>query len=166
MRTTALVLVLAATAALMPSGVQSPTGRHLGSEASVLDSTTHIRPVEGPVVDPFRPPAQPWLPGNRGVEYDTEPGSIAVASAAGVVVFAGAVAGAYHVTIRHSDRLRTTVAFVAEPLVVEGQTVRAGDSIAIVGDTVHFTARIDGVYVDPTVLLDQHRWVVRLIPTQ
>ena len=124
----------------------------------------HVPPVDGPVIDGFRPPAQPWLPGNRGLEYDTEPGEPVRASAAGVVVFAGAVAGSFHVTIRHDAHLVTTVAFVASPLVEVGARVRAGDVIALAGDTLHFTARADGEYVDPTMLFAAHAWVVRLIP--
>ena len=157
-----LTTMLVAVALLLPPAagngkVEAPAG-------SVLETTQHLVPVEGTIIDPFRPPDQPWLPGNRGLEFETESGSIAVASADGVVVFAGSVAGRYHVTIRHSSRLRTTLAFVAEILVAEGQWVGAGDPVAVVADSVHFTARVDGFYVDPEILLAPHRWTVRLVP--
>ena len=40
-------------------------------------------PVDAPVLDPFRLPAGPYGPGNRGIEYDTEPGEIVLAAAGG-----------------------------------------------------------------------------------
>lgn len=124
----------------------------------------HIPPVDGPVLDPFRRPDQPWQAGNRGIEYLTEPGSIAVASADGVVTFAGAVAGSLHVTIRHSPDLVTTIAFVSEILVEVGQTVSQGEPVAVVGASVHFTARRNGEYIDPELLFGSWSWVVRLVP--
>src|SRR4051812_10589266 len=33
-------------------------------------------PVVAAVADPFRPPPQPWLAGNRGIEYATVPGTV------------------------------------------------------------------------------------------
>ena len=36
-------------------------------------SVTYRPPVDAPVVDPFRPPAERWSAGNRGVEYATDP---------------------------------------------------------------------------------------------
>ena len=81
-----LTAVLVAVALLLPPAAGNET---VGAPAgSVLDATQHLVPVEGPIIDPFRPPDQPWLPGNRGLEFETESGSIAVASADGVVVFA------------------------------------------------------------------------------
>lgn len=132
-------------------------------EPAPLDSL-HRPPVHGLVVDPFRPPLRPWLAGNRGIEYATMPGSIATASADGVVIFAGSVAGRHHVTVRHSPELVTTVAFVAEILVAEGQRVARGEPIAVVGVSVHFTARLNGSYIDPEILFAAWKWVLRLVP--
>jgi murein DD-endopeptidase MepM/ murein hydrolase activator NlpD len=134
--------------------------------AAVSGPEIHMRPVEGPIIDPFRPPPRPWLAGNRGIEIATASGSIAVASAAGVVSFSGPVAGRFHVTVRHGDRLRTTLAFVSEPLVEVGRRVAAGDPLAIVGESVHFTARVDDTYIDPELLFGPHRWIVRLVPLE
>ena len=156
--------IISAAVLLVSAGSTAP--RAPSAEVSGIGGIVHIPPVPGPVIDGFRPPSEPWLPGNRGLEYDTEPGEPVVASAAGVVVFAGAVGGSFHVTIAHDDRLRTTLAFVAEPLAVVGDRVQAGDVVAIAGDSMHFTARVDGEYIDPTLLFAPHRWVVRLIPNE
>ncbi len=160
------VVAVAIAVALAIGPAAGPSPELTAAMAVELDRQIHIRPVDGPVVDPFRPPPRPWMAGNRGIEIATEPGSVAVASAAGVVTFAGSVAGRSHVTVRHSDRLRTTLAFVTRPLVEVGQRVGAGDPLAIVGETVHFTARVDGTYIDPELLFARHRWVVRLVPIE
>lgn len=156
--------VISVALLLVPTG--SSASRAQPAQVSGIGGIVHMPPVPGPVIDGYRPPPEPWLSGNRGLEYDTEPGEPVMASAAGVVTFAGAVAGSFHVTIAHDDRLRTTLAFVAEPLVAVGDRVRGGDVVAIAGDSVHFTARVDGEYIDPILLFAPHRWVVRLIPTE
>lgn len=157
-------LIVLVTAALLfapahPSRVPTPA-RQLSSNAGVV----HVPPVDAPVIDGFRPPPQPWLAGNRGIEYDTEPGEPVRASADGIVVFAGAVAGSFHVTIRHDAHLVTTLAFVATIEIRLGDRVQVGDVVALAGDSLHFTARADGEYIDPTALFAPHAWVVRLIP--
>ncbi|MET8774873.1 M23 family metallopeptidase [Nocardia sp. NPDC004654] len=56
----------------------------------------------------FDRPAQDWLPGHRGVDLAGTPGQTVVAAGAGIVVFAGEVAGKPVVSIDHSGGLRTT----------------------------------------------------------
>ncbi|WP_084511142.1 M23 family metallopeptidase [Nocardia lijiangensis] len=56
----------------------------------------------------FEPPAQDWLPGHRGVDLAGSPGQTVVAAGAGIVVFAGTVAGKPVVSIDHPGGLRTT----------------------------------------------------------
>lgn len=126
----------------------------------------HVPPVDAPVLDPFRAPPEPWLAGNRGIEYDTAPGEVIRASAAGVVVFAGTVVGSRHVTVRHSPDLVTTAAFVGEVLVSTGDTVAAGDPLAIAAGPFHFTARRSGEYIDPMGLFEPVRYAVRLVPIE
>src|SRR4051812_34972384 len=65
-------------------------------------------PVDAPVVDPFRPPPQPWAAGNRGVDFGTTAGQPVTAAADGEVVFAGNVGGSLHVVILHADGIRTS----------------------------------------------------------
>ncbi len=134
-----------------------------GAQRAMQDVEVHHPPVDAPIIDPFRPPDEPWLAGNRGVEYDTEVDQVVRASAGGVVSFAGQVGGHLFVTIRHSPDLRTTVGFVRSSLVVAGDSVVRGQPIALAGSTMHFTARRNGEYFDPTLLFRQGRVVVRLV---
>ena len=60
-------------------------------------------PVDAPVTDVFRPPAQRWSAGNRGVDYGTTEGQVVRAAAPGQVVFAGQVGGSLHVVVLHAD---------------------------------------------------------------
>lgn len=159
----ARLLVLVA-AALLLGPPTTPTPIAPAALVSPGSATVHEPPVSGAIIDGYRPPPEPWLPGNRGIEYETEPGEPVRASASGVVVFAGAVAGSFHVTIRHDEHLVTTLAFVASLEVMVGDRVATGDVVARAGESVHFTARADGEYIDPTILFAPHAWVVRLIP--
>jgi len=124
----------------------------------------HDPPVDAPVIDPFRAPAGPYAPGNRGLEYDTIPGQIVRSSSDGVVTFSGQVGGNLFVTVRHSASLRTTVGFVESTSVQTGDIVVKGQPIAIAGHNMHFTARRDGQYIDPALLFQHFRVIVRLVP--
>ena len=134
------------------------------SVQSMQADQVHEPPVDAPIIDPFRLPDDPWLPGNRGIEYDTDVDQVVRASAGGVVSFSGQVGGDLFVTIRHSSDLRTTVGFLQTMLVSMGDTVVQGQPIAIAGPTMHFSARRNGVYIDPTVLFRLGHIVVRLVP--
>lgn len=125
---------------------------------------TYEPPVVAPVLDPFRLPAGPYGPGNRGIEYDTWPGQPVVAAAAGSVVFAGAVAGSLHVTIGHADGVRTSYAFLASIDVVRGQQLGQGELVGRAGETFHFGARIGSIYVDPAALFGAGPPEVALVP--
>jgi hypothetical protein len=125
----------------------------------------YVPPVDAPVTDPFRPPEQRWGAGNRGLEYATEPGTVVRASAEGEVVFAGPVAGALHVTVRHPDGLRTSYSFLASVDVQVGQQVLQGDPLGTTGDLLHLGARSGDAYLDPASLFDhERRERVRLVP--
>ena len=127
------------------------------------NGTVHAPPVDGRVIDPFRPPDDPWLPGNRGIEYETRPGEVVRASADGVVTFAGSVAGSFFVTVRHDRTLVTTVGFVGKIVVSVGDLVRQGSALAVAGESIHFTARRNGEYIDPELLYQRFAVVVRLV---
>jgi murein DD-endopeptidase MepM/ murein hydrolase activator NlpD len=151
------VLAVAALLAVAPAaGAQAPPR-----------PVTYRPPLAAPVVDPFRPPATPFGPGNRGLEYATAPGTPVVAAAEGIVTFAGTVAGRLHVTVQHADRLRTTYAFLAAVIVAEGATVRAGQVVGTTGSRFLWTARLGDAYLDPAVLLGASgRASVRLVPNR
>jgi hypothetical protein len=124
----------------------------------------YVPPVDAPIADPFRPPAGPFGPGNRGLEYDTEPGEAVRASAAGTVVFAGPVAGTLHVTLLHSGGVRTSYSFLDRVGVGLGERVRQGDQVGTAGNMLHFGARAGDAYFDPAALFAGGAVEVELLP--
>lgn len=146
----AVALVLVATAAPRPSAAAPPP--------------TYVPPVDAPVVDPFRPPSEPYGAGNRGLEYATAAGTEVRAAADGVVTFAGLVAGARHVTVRHPDGLRTTYSFLDRVDVVVGQQVRQGDVVGTTVGRLHLGARLDDAYLDPALLFGGGPARAHLVP--
>lgn len=121
--------------------------------AAAAQVVTYTAPVDAPVVEGYSAPADRYGPGNRGIDYGTTPGQPVRAAAPGTVTFAGAVAGAHHVTVAHADGIRTTYAFVATVVVRRGQEVASGAVVATAGDRLHLSARLGEVYLDPAVLL-------------
>jgi hypothetical protein len=132
--------------------------------ATASPPPTYVPPVDAPVVDPFRAPTTPYGPGNRGLEYGTEPGTEVVAAADGVVTFAGLVAGTRHVTVLHDDGVRTSYSFLARIDVVVGQHLRQGDVVGITAGTLHFGARVGDAYFDPASLFGTGPPQVHLVP--
>ena len=122
-------------------------------------------PVAAPVSDPFRPPAQAYGPGNRGLDYATAPGTEVKAAADGDVVFAGQVGGTLHVVVLHADGIRTSYSFLSSARVRRGDTVRQGQ---VVGTTsaqpFHFGARAGDAYIDPALLFSTGPPEVHLVP--
>ena len=121
-------------------------------------------PVDAPVSDPFRAPTTPYGPGNRGLQYDTAPGTPVAAAADGEVTFAGMVAGSRHVTVLHADGLRTSYSFLAEVQVVVGQRVLQGQIIGTTVDDLHLGARDGDAYLDPSSLFGRGMAAVHLVP--
>lgn len=132
--------------------------------AAAQASVHHRPPVDAPVVDPFRPPAQTYGPGNRGLTYDLDPGTEVHASAPGEVVFAGPVAGTLHVTVLHADGLRTSYSFLESVAVRRGQEVAAGGVVGTGGVGFHFGVRDGASYLDPAALFGGTEIRVRLVP--
>lgn len=147
----ALVLALCAgvLAAATPSAGASPP-------------PAYVAPVDAAVLDGFRPPAHPYGPGNRGLEYDTAPGTEVRAVAAGVVTFAGLVAGTRHVTVRHRDGVRTSYSFLDRVDVTVGQQLAQGAVLGTSGGRLHLGARLGDAYFDPASLFGGGS--VRLVP--
>src|SRR5438105_2914584 len=88
------------TAAL---AVLSPTAAHAAGPAWGW-------PVDGVpvVVRGFDPPPVPWATGHRGVDLRARAGAPVHAAGAGVVGYAGVLAGRGVVAIHHPDGLETT----------------------------------------------------------
>lgn len=115
-------------------------------------------------------PAQPWLPGHRGVDLQAFPGQTVSASAPGAVSFVGLVVDRPVLTIRHDDGALSTVEPVDSELTV-GTRVAAGESIGVVSDVsghcapavcVHWGVRVAGDYIDPLDVLAGYGRVVLL----
>jgi murein DD-endopeptidase MepM/ murein hydrolase activator NlpD len=124
------------------------------------------------VLRPFDPPAHPYGPGHRGVDLGGWAGEPVLAAGAGVVVFAGMVAGKPVVSVDHPNGLRTTY----EPVVAtvspgqhvgRGQpvgTLQAGHDGCPAAACLHWGVRRGEEYLDPLWLLSPGR--VRLLPTE
>lgn len=144
--------------------VGRPVGARPGrTETASRLSTTWVPPVGVPIADPFRPPRTRYGPGNRGIEYAVVGGEHVTAVAAGRVTFVGSVGGSRFVVVRHPDGLRSTYAFLAEVLVVNGQTVEQGQLLARAAVGFHLTARLGDEYVDPETLFAGAVAIPRLV---
>lgn len=135
-------------------------------ELTTFTVVRYHRPVDAPVVDPFRPPAHIGAPGNRGLEYGNGPLVIVYSAAEGVVSFAGEVAGPGIVSVKHPDGVKTTYTGLAEMWVHSGQAVRLSEPLGLAGRDIHFGAILGDHYLDPQVLLDASAGDIRprLIP--
>jgi murein DD-endopeptidase MepM/ murein hydrolase activator NlpD len=129
-------------------------------------------PIGGPplVTRRFDPPARRWLPGHRGVDLAGSPGTVVNAAVAGVVFFAGPVAGRGVVSVQHAGGLRTTYQPV-DPVVSAGDPVAAGDPLGVLAPghagcpaaaCLHWGLRQGETYLDPLALLGLGQ--VRLLP--
>lgn len=156
-RTATIVITIIIALAL--STIVSPTGSVYGASersgrAPVREAVVYSPPVEASIVDFFRPPAHIGAPGNRGLEYATEPGTVVGAAAVGWVTFAGPIGHGRYITIEHADGLRTTYSGLDEVWVVEGQTVSStGQSLGNTAGNFHFGVRSGVHYLDPEILL-------------
>jgi murein DD-endopeptidase MepM/ murein hydrolase activator NlpD len=149
----AAVVALAALVALAPPA---------GAGRTVL---RYQAPVDGPIIDHFRPPGCPWCAGNRGIDFATVPGASVRASAAGIVTFAGTIGHDRFVVVAHADGLRTTYAYLATITVVAGAGVVAGAIVGTAGSELHFGVRRGATYLDPELLLAGAVLRPRLVPS-
>jgi len=108
---------------------------------------------------PFEAPAHRYGPGHRGIDLRALEHRSVRAPAAGVVAFAGAVAGRGILTIDHGDGLVTTLEPI-ETALSAGMPLNRGDeagTIALGGHTapgaLHFGVRLHGEYINPLLLL-------------
>ncbi|MEI4272738.1 peptidoglycan DD-metalloendopeptidase family protein [Klenkia sp. LSe6-5] len=171
-----LVLALGLLTGGSPSVSATPTGggqvEQVEQDGQVVPAAGYGWPLAGdPVVTrPFDPPAHVYGPGHRGVDLSGVAGEPVLAAGAGVVAFAGSVAGRPVVSVDHPDGVRTTYEPVA-PVVAAGQVVTRGSPLGVLqpGHTgcpadacLHWGARVGQTYLDPLALLTPPR--VRLLP--
>lgn len=165
--------------AFVTGGSRTPTPVRWAASAPTR-SPTHLPdrpayqlPLAGAphVTRPFQPPPKPWLPGHRGVDLAATPGAAVFAAGAGVVAFAGVIAGVGVLSIDHPGGLRTTYEPVTASVpagqpVVLGQPVGSvvpGHPGCPVPACLHWGLRRGAQYLDPLLLLKQGQ--VRLLPT-
>jgi murein DD-endopeptidase MepM/ murein hydrolase activator NlpD len=158
------VLTLALALGPVPAAADGAAGAFPAAAAWVPPLT----PLE--VTRPFGPPGSPYGPGHRGVDLAGAAGTVVVAPGAGVVVFAGMVAGRPVVSVAHADGLRTTYEPVA-PSVRAGMPVARGSPIGTLlaghagcpaAACLHWGLRRGETYLDPLALLRPPR--LRLLP--
>ncbi|HEX2040684.1 MAG TPA: peptidoglycan DD-metalloendopeptidase family protein [Acidimicrobiales bacterium] len=154
-----IVAVHVVAAALPPPALAAARGKH-----DTTEPLGYLPPVDAEVVDPFRPPPHRYGPGNRGLDYATEPGTPVRAAARGVVAFAGQVGGGLHVTVLHPDGVRTTYSFLRSVAVRRGERVEQGHVLGETGELLHLGARVGDEYVDPRSLFAGGRGRARLVP--
>ncbi|MEU8634232.1 M23 family metallopeptidase [Amycolatopsis sp. NPDC048633] len=108
----------------------------------------------------FDAPETPYGAGHRGVDLAAVPGQDVLAADAGVVVFAGLVAGRPVISVDHDGGLRTTYEPV-EPKVPVGEqvyrgqvlgSVLAGHPGCAIAACLHWGVRRGDEYVDPLAL--------------
>ncbi|MEL7207191.1 MAG: M23 family metallopeptidase [Actinomycetota bacterium] len=109
-------------------------------------------PVAASVVDAFRPPPGGFGAGNRGLEYDTEPGDPVGAIGSGTVAFAGPVGGTLHVTVLHPDGIRSSYSFLESIGVELDDPVARGQRLGWSTDRLHLGIRAGSAYLDPARL--------------
>lgn len=134
-------------------------------------TTAHAAPdLAGPPVRDLLLPARPWLAGHRGLDLPAAPGDLVHTPRAGIVRFAGRVAGVPVVVIGHGP-LRATYQPVNTSRAV-GDRIRRGEVLGTMAAAgghceqrcLHWGLRVEGtsppVYLDPRLLLGD----VRLLP--
>ena len=121
-------------------------------------------PVDGWVVDPFREPPCPWCAGNRGIDFGVSGSRQIRAVGAGMVTFAGSVAGTIYVVVEHPDGWKLTYGRMQSIDVRRGDVVAAMAVLGVARERFFFGLRVGGAYRDPMPYLGRLRGRPRLIP--
>jgi len=132
--------------------------------SAVAGARCYAPPVEARVIRPFDAPACDYCAGHRGLDFDTRPGQVVLAVAAGSVSFAGLVARVRYVVVAQDDGLRATYGQLATSSVDVGRRVRAGQAIGTTTDVLFFGLRDGERYLDPAPLLGTWHRRARLVP--
>ncbi|HEY7703512.1 MAG TPA: M23 family metallopeptidase [Acidimicrobiia bacterium] len=124
--------------------------------AALLLSLCLQPPVGGRVVAPYAPLGE--YAGHWGIDFEAAPGTPVLAAGPGTVTFAGSVAGMLSVTVDHGGGLRSSVSYLSVVSVRAGAVVGTGTVLgrtgtAHGGESVHFSTRLAGGYLDPQTFL-------------
>jgi murein DD-endopeptidase MepM/ murein hydrolase activator NlpD len=159
-----VMLVPVMFAPAVPAGgvPHSATGASLlALRPAAARSAAWVWPLPQPhtVSRPFEAPQTPYSAGHRGIDIAAAPGTPVYAAAAGVVSFAGVVAGRPLLSIAHPGELVSSIEPV-QALVANGEHVSAGQQVGMVAvgghcssACLHFGVRLHGQYVSPMLLL-------------
>ena len=134
---------------------------HPGASRSVLFDANRScvgldPPADGQVSVRFAPGEN--YSGHWGIDYRGGSDGYVRAAASGRVTFSGLVVGNLVVTVDHGGGLKTSYSYLDGVAVTRGQRVARGSVLGRAGSVsghgdVHFSVRIDGLYIDPESLL-------------
>ncbi len=138
------------------------TAEKLDSYAAALPT---LIPAKGKITSPFgyrKHPIKKVTIKHQGIDISASKGDPILAAGAGVVEFAGYSSGfGYNVLIDHKNGYKTRYGHSSKLFVKEGEVVKKGQKIALVGSTglstgphLHFEVRIGNTPVDPTDYVD------------
>ena len=105
------------------------------------------------VYDPFTDSELP----HRGIDYVAVEGDTVYATGAGMVIEVRKHRGfGLSVKVDHSHNIRTFYAHLGQSLVKQGETVKRGQPIALIGESgtqsslgLHYEIRLDGISINP-----------------
>lgn len=146
---------------LIPSVIPSRPDEPAASPE--IPATRFAWPLSGTVRRPFVKSGRTAHP---GIDIVARAGTAARAAAAGKVIFAGEEPQQYGnlVVVDHGDGWHSAYAFLDRATVHEGERVRAGERVGLVGrtgratrDELHFELRRDNRPVDPAPLLPERQ---------
>ena len=141
----------------------SPSPSASASPAAMIDTPApkFAWPLTGKVRRPFLATGVKDGP-HEGIDILSPEGSAVRSAAAGQVIFAGQGPEDYGLTVIvfHGGRWTTTYSFLSKVTVKEGDTVKAGERVGLVGETgmatepqLHFEVRKNKVPLDPVKFL-------------
>lgn len=111
-------------------------------------------PVTAPTIASFAPSGR--YSGHWGIDYAVDDATPVAAAGFGWVSHSGVVAGNRTVTIDHGGGLKTSYSYLDTNQVGRGAVVERGTVVGTVGmlhggedPGLHFSVRLDGLYVDP-----------------
>ncbi len=144
--------------------VPSPPVIPQATAVALGKGTRFAWPARGVISSPYGPRVHPIYhvaSFHSGIDIAIPEGTRVYAAAAGRVVTAGWEGGfGFLVVLDHGDGYSTYYGHLSQPLVVVGQFVEMGQTIALSGNTglstgphLHFETRHDGVAVDPLLFL-------------
>ncbi len=135
----------------------SPASKTAETATTTSETSLSMKwPIQGPILSGFGAKTQGMI--NDGINIGAPKGAPVVASAPGIVVYAGNEMKGFGnlVLIRHEGDIITAYSHLDRVLVKRDSVVAQGDMIGTVGKTgnvaapqLHFEVRLDGKAVDP-----------------